>query len=223
MPSCWSSRGCCHGWRRVSGADPRGRSSRSPHESGGALCADCASLGEPVDAIVLGAFADLIGRPLAEAAEACPPAARRGRRAHRRPRPAGASWRRAALRRPPLGDRMHPLLQVGRLAASQPTGRTFGGSELSGRHQQPQRVLGLARLRADEPVPHGGRRRHVQPGDVAALPRGGPVALRVRRAVDPPDRRALRREPVPAAALLPVPGAAQALAARTCRTCTWAR
>lgn len=46
--------------------------------AGGSLCADCASLGEPVDAIVLGAFADLIGRPLAEAAEACPPAAAAG-------------------------------------------------------------------------------------------------------------------------------------------------
>ena len=40
------------------------------------------------------------------------------------------------------------------------------------------------------------------------------VAHRLRRAVDPPDRRPLRREPVPAAALLPVPGAAQAVARR---------
>lgn len=45
---------------------------------GGALCGECASLGEPVNAVVLGAFAELIGRPLAEAAEACPPPAAAG-------------------------------------------------------------------------------------------------------------------------------------------------
>lgn len=42
---------------------------------GGALCGECASLGEPVDPHVLAAFAELVGRPLAEAADACPPRA----------------------------------------------------------------------------------------------------------------------------------------------------
>ena len=46
--------------------------------AGGALCAGCSSLGEPVDAGVLAAFAELVGRPLAEAAEACPPNAAAG-------------------------------------------------------------------------------------------------------------------------------------------------
>ena len=39
---------------------------------GGGLCAECARLGEPVDAHVLQAFAELVGRPLSEAADACP-------------------------------------------------------------------------------------------------------------------------------------------------------
>ena len=46
--------------------------------TGGALCAECASLGEPVDAPVMGAFAELVGRPLADAAVACPPHAAAG-------------------------------------------------------------------------------------------------------------------------------------------------
>ncbi len=45
---------------------------------GGGLCARCASLGESVDAHVLEAFAGLVGRPLAEAADACPPASASG-------------------------------------------------------------------------------------------------------------------------------------------------
>ena len=40
---------------------------------GGALCADCASLGEPVDAVVLETFAGLVGRPLAESPQALRP------------------------------------------------------------------------------------------------------------------------------------------------------
>lgn len=46
--------------------------------AGGVLCADCAAGGEPVDAPVLAAFAGLIGRPLAEAPQACPPQAASG-------------------------------------------------------------------------------------------------------------------------------------------------
>jgi DNA repair protein RecO (recombination protein O) len=41
---------------------------------GGALCAPCAGLGEPVDPAALAALAALVGRPLAEAPDACPPA-----------------------------------------------------------------------------------------------------------------------------------------------------
>jgi DNA repair protein RecO (recombination protein O) len=41
--------------------------------AGGALCARCRGLGEPVRPAALEALAALVGRPLAEAAEACPP------------------------------------------------------------------------------------------------------------------------------------------------------
>ena len=46
--------------------------------AGGALCADCARAGEPLDAATLAALAGLVGRPLAEAAAACPPEAEGG-------------------------------------------------------------------------------------------------------------------------------------------------
>jgi DNA repair protein RecO (recombination protein O) len=46
--------------------------------SGGALCTDCASGGEPLSPGVRAALAALVGRPLAEAAEACPAAAGAG-------------------------------------------------------------------------------------------------------------------------------------------------
>lgn len=45
---------------------------------GGALCRDCATLGEPVDGIVLESFAGLVGRPLAEAPQAVVPGAAGG-------------------------------------------------------------------------------------------------------------------------------------------------
>jgi DNA repair protein RecO (recombination protein O) len=45
---------------------------------GGALCTDCASLGEPVDAAVLETFAGLVGRPLAGAPQAVLPRAAEG-------------------------------------------------------------------------------------------------------------------------------------------------
>ena len=48
----------------------------------------------------------------------------------------------------------------------------------------------------------------------------GALARRLRAALAPPDRRALRREPVPPAALLPVPGGDQTLAAATSSICT---
>ena len=80
-----------------------------------------------------------------------------------------------------------------------------------------ERYWADARLRDHAAVPHGARRRHVQSGDVPALPRARALAGRLRRAVDPPDRRPLRREPVPLPALLPVPGDPQAGARRRAR------
>lgn len=41
--------------------------------AGGALCEDCAGLGQPVDASAIDAFAQLVGRPLSEAVDAVGP------------------------------------------------------------------------------------------------------------------------------------------------------
>jgi recombinational DNA repair protein (RecF pathway) len=46
--------------------------------SGGALCPDCSSGGEPLPAGVRSALAGLVGHPLAEAAAVCPAAASAG-------------------------------------------------------------------------------------------------------------------------------------------------
>ncbi len=62
-------------------------------------------------------------------------------------------------------------------------------------------------------VPHRGRRRHVQPFHLPALPRRTPVEGRLRGTLDATHGRALRREPVSCRPLLPVPGRHQAVAA----------
>ena len=69
-------------------------------------------------------------------------------------------------------------------------------------------------LRHPAALRHGGRRRHLPPGDHAARARPAALVGRLRPAVAPPDRRPLRRQPEPLAALLPVPGHHQTLAAR---------
>src|SRR5205814_6174737 len=51
-----------------------------------------------------------------------------------------------------------------------------------------------------------GRRRHLPSGDGAAGARAGSVARRLCPALAPADRRPLRRQPEPAAALLPAAG-----------------
>ena len=63
-----------------------------------------------------------------------------------------------------------------------------------------------------------GRRGHVPSGDDAARARSRAVARGLRAAVAPPDRRPLRREPEPPAALLSVPGDPEAVARRTRRS-----
>ena len=70
----------------------------------------------------------------------------------------------------------------------------------------PAAVLGRAGLRDPAALRHGGRRRHLPPGDHAARARPRALERRLRPALAPPHRRPLRREPQPAAALLPVPG-----------------
>ena len=69
-------------------------------------------------------------------------------------------------------------------------------------------------LRHPAALRHGGRRRHLPPGHHAALARPRALVRRLRPALAPPDRRPLRRQPEPLAALLPVPGHHQTLAAR---------
>ena len=68
-------------------------------------------------------------------------------------------------------------------------------------------------MRAAAALRHGGRRGHVAYGDVPARARAGALARRVRAAVAPPEGRPLRRKPQPDAALLPVSGGAETLAA----------
>ena len=77
-----------------------------------------------------------------------------------------------------------------------------------------QKFLGGARLPHRAAVQLRGRRRHVQPGHVPARDRAGAVERRVRRALAAPDRRPLRRQPEPPAAVSPVPGDPQAEPAR---------
>jgi predicted amidohydrolase len=74
-------------------------------------------------------------------------------------------------------------------------------------------VLGQAGLRVAAALRHGSGRGHIAHGDVPARARSRAVARRVCAAVAPAEGRALRREPEPHAALLPVPGGAEAVAA----------
>src|SRR5258706_13398289 len=79
-------------------------------------------------------------------------------------------------------------------------------------------LLGPTRLRHSPAVRHGGGRGNIAHGDLSALPRPRAVARRVRATVAPAEGRPLWREPEPPAALLPVPGRAQALAPRDPRS-----
>ena len=84
-------------------------------------------------------------------------------------------------------------------------------------------LLGRAGLRAAAALRHGSRRRHLPHRHLPARARPRALERRLRAAVAPPEGRPLRREPEPPAALLPVPGGAEALAGRTSSTSTSAR
>ena len=79
-------------------------------------------------------------------------------------------------------------------------------------------VLGRPGLRAAAAARHGGGRRHLPHGHLPALHRPGTLERGLCAALAAAHRRPLWREPVPAAALLPVPGGDQALAAWTSST-----
>src|SRR5439155_8203701 len=67
-------------------------------------------------------------------------------------------------------------------------------------------LLGRPGLRHLAALRHGGRRRHLPSGDHAARARAEALERGLRSAIAPAEGRPLRREPEPAAALLPIPG-----------------
>ena len=73
-------------------------------------------------------------------------------------------------------------------------------------------VLGRAGLRDPAALRHGGGRRHLPPGHHLARARPQALERGLRAALAPAQGRPLRREPQPAAALLPVPGDHEAVA-----------
>src|SRR5690606_25255549 len=85
--------------------------------------------------------------------------------------------------------------------------------DLPGAHPAIAAVLGRPGLRSAAALRHGDGRGHFPPGHLPAVHRTGAMVRGLRAALAPPHRRPLRREPEPPAALLPVPGSDQALAA----------
>ncbi len=82
--------------------------------------------------------------------------------------------------------------------------------DLPEHHPGPAKVLGRARLSDRSALQLGGRRRHLQPGDLPPRARPRAVERGLRRALAAPLRRPLRGEPQPDAAVPPVPGHPQA-------------
>ena len=87
------------------------------------------------------------------------------------------------------------------------------GTLVPGLYPHAAALLGRSGLRDPAALRHGNRRRHLSSGDDAARARAEAVEGRLCAAVAPAEGRPLRRKPQPAAALLPVPGDPQAVAA----------
>src|SRR3546814_7945815 len=100
------------------------------------------------------------------------------------------------IRRPPRSKRTDTLFPYTTLFRSPPAG-----------------LLGAPGLRHPAALRHGGRGRHLPSRHHPARAGAGDLEGGLRAALAAADRRALRREPEPAAALLPVPGDPEALAA----------
>ena len=83
-------------------------------------------------------------------------------------------------------------------------------ADLPANHPEAAVLLGRAGLRAAAALRHGSRRRHLAHRHLPARARPRALEGRLRAAQPPPQGRPLRREPEPPAALLPVPGGAQA-------------
>src|SRR5947207_1779347 len=87
------------------------------------------------------------------------------------------------------------------------------GTLVSGLDPGAATFLGRPGLRHSAALRHGGRRRHLPSGDDLARARAEALERGLRAAVTAAEGRPLRREPEPAAALLPIPGDPEAVAA----------
>jgi glycyl-tRNA synthetase alpha chain len=102
-------------------------------------------------------------------------------------------------------------------SCSRPTAPMLSFQQIILKLQDYWSAQGCALLQA---LRHGSRRRHQPHRDLPARDRPRALEGRLRAAEPPPEGRPLRREPEPAAALLPVPGRAQAGAGRTSSSST---
>ena len=128
---------------------------------------------------------------------------------------AAAVNRRGARLDPPEAHRYLSAAPPTRIFDDHRPSRPYApGALVSGLDPGPAAVLGGPGLRHPAALRHGGRRRHLPPGDHAAGARAEALERRLRAAVAAAEGRPLRREPEPAAALLPVPGDPEAVAAR---------
>ncbi len=109
-------------------------------------------------------------------------------------------------RQPDIAHDRPGALTVSGPCAMAPRDEPRAFQELPGHDPRAPRLLERAGLPDPPALRHAHGRGHLPPGDHAARARSRAVERRLRPAEPPPDRRALRREPQPAAALLPVPG-----------------
>ena len=116
-------------------------------------------------------------------------------------------WQLSELSRCP---RPRPLLPIPRL----PLGRSGPKKSFQDLILTLQQFWASAGLRDPAALRHGSGRGHVPSGDDAARARTEDVERRLCAAVATAERRALRREPEPDAALLSVPGDHEAVTAR---------
>ncbi len=108
------------------------------------------------------------------------------------------------------GDRLRP--PRGRPLKSRLSFRAAADAHLPANHPSTARLLGRPGLRTAAALRHGSRRRHQPHRDLPARARPRALEGRLCAAEPPPQGRPLRQEPEPPAALLPVPGGAQARA-----------
>src|SRR2546422_7297687 len=87
-------------------------------------------------------------------------------------------------------------------------------ADLPAAHPPLERFLGPPGMRAAAALRHGSGRRNVSYRDLPARHRSRALESRLCAAIAPAEGRPLRRESKPAAALLPVPGGAEAIPGR---------